>query len=301
MGARVLGVGGSTLGGSYKTPFVLALARSLANLGEAVAVAAHGYRASVREPRRVLPSDDARDVGDDALLLARELDELGVPVVVGKPWSAAVALAASLGRVVVVDGLLQASPRRLGWSALVVDGSRPWQANRCPPAGDLRASPAALVAASDDLAEVVDTPVAALAVRAAVLPAVSGRTVFRVTSDIVGVRAPRSGTRPLSAIANRRVGLLAAVARPGRVVAALESRGIMPAETRFFGDHRRLTERPWHARRPAPVDLWVTTEKCATKLGSNYEGKPVWTLEHRLELPPELIVRAAGVDSPARD
>jgi tetraacyldisaccharide 4'-kinase len=293
-GVRVVGVGGSTLGGSYKTPFVLALARSLAERGRSVAVVTHGYGASVREARHVLPADDVREVGDDALFLARELHELDVPVIVGGPWSASISLAAAYGRLLITDGLLQASPRRLGWSALVVDGHRPWMSNRCPPAGDLRASPAALRAASDDTVEVVDrsSPVVQAGDRAELVQ--PHGSVFRVPSDIVALRGSRSESLPLDAVAHRRVGLLAAVARPERLVAALEARGIVPNQIRFFGDHRPLPERRWNARRLPPVDLWLTTGKCATKLGSHYESKPVWTLVHGLELPWELIDRAAG-------
>lgn len=303
-GARVVGVGGPTLGGSYKTPLVLALAASLAERGRPVAVAAHGYRAGIRTPRRVLPWDDAQDVGDDALFLARELHEPGVPVFVGKRWTATVALAASHGGTVLVDGLLQASPKRLDWSVLVLDGSRPWGSDRCPPAGDRRASRAALLAASDDTAEVVDRS-ASLVVdpggwEGPVL-ATSGRSTFRVSSDIVAISGARSETHSLDAVARSRVGLLAAVARPERIVASLASRGISPIEIRAFGDHRALPERPLRLRREAAVDLWLTTGKCATKLGSHYEGKPVCRLTHRLVLPRELVDRAAGAERSAGD
>jgi len=296
-GVRVVGVSGPTLGGSYKTPFVLALARSLVERGQAVAVAAHGYRARVRSPRRALPTDDVGDVGDDALFLARELDGLRVPVVVGKPWSAAVRLAASHAQIVLVDGLLQASPKPLGWSALVVDGRRSWESNRCPPAGDLRASPAALLAASDDIVEVFDrfdAPVAGSPKSDVEAPRTGYRAVFRVTSDIVAISDARSEMLPLDTVANRRVGLLAAVARPERIVAALAARRITPIDIRLFGDHRSLPERRWRARGRAPVDVWITTGKCSTKLGSHYEGKLVWTLVHRLALPAELVDRAVG-------
>jgi tetraacyldisaccharide 4'-kinase len=294
-GVRVVGVGGPTLGGSYKTPFVLALALSLAKRSHAVAVVAHGYRSGVRAPRRVLPSDDARDVGDDASFLAGELDALGVPVVVGRQWSAAVGLAASKASTVIVDGLLQASPKRLDWSVLVVDRGCPWGSARCPPAGDLRASPAVLLDASDDIVEVVDrsAPVVDAVVRARPMPVPTGE-VFGVTSDIVALERSGSRALPLDAAAHGRVGLLAAVARPERIVASLASRGIRPVEIRVFGDHRALPEHRWRARRDTAIDFWVTTGKCATKLGSSYEGKPVWTLKHRLALPPKLVDRAAG-------
>lgn len=286
--ARVIGVGGATLGGSYKTPFVLALATLLATRRRAISLAVHGYGARISEPRRVTRSDDVRDVGDEALYLARELDPFDVPVVVGKPWSAAIALAARHAPTVLADGLLQTRPRRVDRSFLVVDGGHAWRSGRCPPAGDLRASPSALGAALDEVIEVVD--------RVAVADVSSGRggpsehahPSFRAVSDILGVRRPRSETLPLDAVANLRVGLLVAIARPDRVLGALAARGIRPVEVRMFGDHRALPERPWFVRRPAHVELWITTGKCATKLGAAYEGMPVWTLEHRLWLSPAL-------------
>jgi tetraacyldisaccharide 4'-kinase len=116
----VIGVGGATLGGSYKTPLVIALSRAVAASGEQVAVVAHGYTGRVRVARRVSPGDAVVDVGDDALYLCRELEPCGVPVVVG-PRQAALRLAATLAPRVVVDGLLQAEPERLALSVLVLD------------------------------------------------------------------------------------------------------------------------------------------------------------------------------------
>src|SRR5206468_557777 len=130
---------------------VLALARALRAAGVDVAVVAHGYGARVAEARRVRAADDVRAVGDDAAWVARDLDPCDVPVYVG-PRAHAVALAARERRHVVVDGLLQASPRRLFASLLAVDADSPWGAGACPPAGDLRAPVATLLAAADAVA-----------------------------------------------------------------------------------------------------------------------------------------------------
>src|SRR5688572_17568189 len=62
--ARVIGIGGATLGGSEKTPLVLAFAERLRDEARVVVVAS-GYRARVT--RRVRPDDAVRDVGDEAL------------------------------------------------------------------------------------------------------------------------------------------------------------------------------------------------------------------------------------------
>src|SRR5947199_10694187 len=52
-GARVIAIGGATLGGSGKTPLAIACARSFASRGSRVALVAHGYRASPGEARVV--------------------------------------------------------------------------------------------------------------------------------------------------------------------------------------------------------------------------------------------------------
>src|SRR6476469_6825755 len=81
-GARIIGVGGATLGGSGKTPVAIEIARSLAARGEHVALVGHAYRARPRFARVVEVSDDVREVGDEALLAARMLAPLGVEVIV---------------------------------------------------------------------------------------------------------------------------------------------------------------------------------------------------------------------------
>jgi tetraacyldisaccharide 4'-kinase len=286
--ARVVGVGGPTLGGSYKTPFVIALARALADREHRVAVVAHGYGARAKAARRVRISDDVRDVGDDALCLEEALRHVDVPIFVGRRDDA-LALAAAESRVVIVDGLLQAAPRRLDWSILVADAKAPWGAGWCPPAGDLRASRAALLSATDDIALVVDSsstpevdPEEALS---------TNRSFFRMESRLETARGPAAEVIPLTALRASRVGLLAAIARPDRVVAALAARGVLPSEVRLFRDHARLPERSSY-RRGSGVDVWVTTKKCWTKLCDRYEGSPVFRLEHELGLPPELVQRA---------
>jgi len=301
--ARVIGVGGATLGGSYKTPLAAALARQLRAQGDVVSVVAHGYRAQCGAPRFVEPSDRVRDVGDDALALARDLAGFDVPVVVGRRRSEALAVAASVSQVVIVDGLLQTSPVRLDWSLLVLDAVELWGSGRCPPAGDLRARPEALLAAADAVCIVHDSRSPAHGSNRK-LPNSSApfslrrRTTFRVTSDIAGARVASLELLALDSLKSIRVGFVCAVARPERVIAALRARGIEPIETRLFGDHTVPAGVAATHRRAAAVDLWVTTAKCRTKLSTLYRGAPVAVLEHRLGLTPALVDCAARCASP---
>ncbi|GMV13784.1 MAG: hypothetical protein AMXMBFR56_20080 [Polyangiaceae bacterium] len=259
-GVRVVGVGGATLGGSGKTPLVLALARELARTRR-VAVVASAYSARVRAPRVVRPSDDVGLVGDEALWLARALPS--VPVIVGKDRTEALALAARDVELVIVDGLLQARPERLACSLLVLDERQPWGSGRCPPAGDLRAAPGELLARAD----------------AVVMP----------RGSLLGARTDQGELLSVAALRGRRLGLALAIARPERVLRDLRAQGVEPELVATQADHGRF---------PAPhasdVEAWLTTPKCATKLGSRHGGAPVWVLERPLIVPPALLGLVLG-------
>jgi tetraacyldisaccharide 4'-kinase len=342
-GSSIVGVGGPTLGGSYKTPLTLALATALHARGASVAVVAHAYRGTARrEPaRRVAPQDTPRTVGDDALWLYRELSTQGIAVIVGERASA-LRLAAQSASVVLVDGLLQTRPTRLALSLLCVDALAPWSGGACPPAGDLRASPKALVAAADAVIAVLppgapsslapdptslasqpgapsgfalprrsDNPsperLSSSAIAAA-LPrhlanresalthgtcALPPRPIFDVPSELSATLAGTGASVELAALAEARVGVVLAMARPERFVRSLAAHGVVPVASRLFPDH--AVPRPSHSGTGTgtgrPVDAWLTTPKCATKLGAYFEGARVVVVRQDLALPEKLLAQ----------
>ncbi|MCA9593015.1 MAG: tetraacyldisaccharide 4'-kinase [Myxococcales bacterium] len=277
----VVGVGGATLGGSGKTPLCLALARALSQDGLRVAVVASGYRSRAGRARRVLASDAVEDVGDDALWLARALDGAGVPVAVAKRRQAAIDLVAPQVDVVLVDALLQTRPKRLALSLLVVDGTNPFGSGRCPPAGDLRAGKRELLSACDAVVS-VGAPSEALS-----------KPCYVVEAELVGATGAGGERWTLAELRGLRLGVALAVARPERVLRSLDRAGIMPHTVHRAADH----DRP----RPvaAPVEGWLVTPKCATKLGERLQGAPVFTLDWRLR-PPASLLRAVAVSSPEK-
>ena len=77
---RIVAVGGSTLGGSGKTPLAIACARELARGGARVALVGHAYRARPGRARIVSTFDPLAEVGDEALVAAHALEAQGVRV-----------------------------------------------------------------------------------------------------------------------------------------------------------------------------------------------------------------------------
>src|SRR5580704_11789088 len=77
----VISVGNLSVGGSGKTPFVIALGELLKARGVRFDVLSRGYRRKTRGVLVVEPDGVAADFGDEPLLIARRL---GVPVIVGE-------------------------------------------------------------------------------------------------------------------------------------------------------------------------------------------------------------------------
>jgi tetraacyldisaccharide 4'-kinase len=279
---RVLAVGGATLGGSGKTPLAIACARELASLGARVALVGHAYGASPGAARVVTVGDALAEVGDEAIVAARALADVGVPVVVAPSRRAAVERASGLADVLVLDGPLQIAPARAALSLLAVDAHEPWgRARAVPPRGDLRAPVAALLRAAD------------------VVVAIGEAGEPRETDAHIRSRGAfvRGALVPWSDLTRLRVGLACALARPQRVLRFLARRGVVPVAVARAADHRRL---PVAALR-APVDVWLASEKCALHVPADAARiAPVGTIDHALALSPGLGQRLARL-RPARE
>lgn len=270
---RAICVGGATLGGSGKTRVAIAVARLLKEEGESVAFVAHGYRAAgwlsrasaksapSRRQARVVRSDDAiEDVGDEALVSARALSGAGVPVLVAPTRQEAIDAAAKRASTLVIDGPLRITDDERCVSVLAVDAHAPWGAGHGLPRGDLKAPREAL----EELADVI------------------------VPVDAAPSREQRER------LIGARVGLFTAIARPARLVAALERAGIELAATVHAPDHGPLDEvivqhlLSLDERRQ--VDVWTLTEKCALHLERRRVAlkTPSVVLSGRVEIPVEL-------------
>ena len=82
----VVVVGNFRVGGTGKTPLVVALAQALSARGHRVGVVSRGYGGRSHQPRPVRPDSPAREVGDEPVLIARAT---GAPVWVGRDRAAA--------------------------------------------------------------------------------------------------------------------------------------------------------------------------------------------------------------------
>lgn len=136
----VIVVGNITVGGTGKTPCVIALATALQQAGYTPGIITRGYKGRVSEQQAVVVDDtrSAHDVGDEALVLAHNT---AMPVVAGKKRvDAAILLLEQFPMVNVIisdDGLQHYALARDVEIALV-DGVRRYGNGLCLPLGPLR-------------------------------------------------------------------------------------------------------------------------------------------------------------------
>lgn len=250
----VIVVGNVTVGGTGKTPTVLALAERLRAAGWRPGILARGYGGRSRHwPRWVHAGSDPSEVGDEPLLLARRS---GCPVVVGPDRAAAGRLAQRAGcDVLLCDDGLQHHALARDLEIALIDGARGLGNGHCLPAGPLREPPARLarvdwILINGEAGDWVEQ-----------LPAGVPRSRLRLRPGaLINLRHPER-RQPLAALRGQRVTAVAGIGHPERFFTLLRAQGL-EIEPRPYPDHHRFTSRDAASWPDGPL---VMTEKDAVK------------------------------------
>ena len=270
-GVTVIVVGGLTVGGTGKTPVLIALARWLIDQGYRVGVVSRGYKGR-RAPdlHRVTERDAAREVGDEALLIHRELD---IPVCVCSDRKRALEELVAWGDVNVIlsdDGLQHYNmPRDL--EIVVLDAHRGLGNGRLLPAGPLR-EPGNRLASVDWILERnspdADRGFAYRPIRARHLA--SGKVL--------------SWQDCVEAWAQQDVMAVTGLGQPQQFFNMLRERGLAPREL-ALPDHEVLDLPSLNA---LTGDVILMTSKDAIKLPNDADAR-LWVVEIAVTLPPSLL------------
>ena len=242
----VIGVGNLSMGGSGKTPFVIALGELLQARGIQFDVLSRGYGRKTRGVLVVEPDGNASEFGDEPLLIARRL---GVPVIVGESRYAA-------GRVaehkfqshlhILDDGFQHRSLARDFDIVLMMESDF---SDTLLPSGRLREPLSSLQRAD---AVVLPTGFEAD------YPALRRKRIWRTTRDLI---LPNSPSMPV---------VFCGIARPKQFFAQVRAAGIQPSAEIIFRDHHAYDKDDIQtlisACRDRSADGFLTTEKDAINL-----------------------------------
>jgi tetraacyldisaccharide 4'-kinase len=249
----VVSVGNLSLGGSGKTPFVIALGELLKARGVRFDVLTRGYRRKTRGVLVVETNGSAVDFGDEPLLIARRL---GVPVIVGESRYDAGRVAEQKFRSqlhILDDGFQHRSLARNFDIVLMTE--RDFD-DRLLPSGRLR-EPLSSLQRADAIVLPQDFSARNLAIESF---ARQGKLVWQMQREIVTPAAP---VAPI---------VFCGIARPQQFFAQLRVAGITPAAEVEFRDHhaynRSDIERLLAMRGKFGAGGFLTTEKDAVSLGS---------------------------------
>jgi tetraacyldisaccharide 4'-kinase len=260
-------VGNLVVGGSGKTPLVIALVEALRARGFAPGVLSRGYGGRVRAATLLDSGALPAEVGDEPCLIQRRT---GAPVAVGGDRAAGAALLAGQGiDVLVADDGLQNPAIRGDVEICVIDGERRFGNGELLPAGPLREPLERLDrvdfrVTNGGIAEPGEVPMR-----------LAGAHALALAGD---------ASRPLSAFAGRRVHALAGIGNPARFFASLRAFGIEVVE-HAFADHHAFRAQDLAFGDELPV---LMTEKDAIKCRP-FAAARHWYVPVRAELPAEFF------------
>lgn len=245
-GIPVIVVGNITVGGTGKTPLVIALVQLLRDEGYNPGVVARGYGGTATQwPQQVRPDSDPLVVGDEPVLIAARCR---CPVAVAPDRAGAAESLVEHHRcdVVISDDGLQHYRLARDIEIAVIDGVRRLGNGHCLPAGPLREPPRRLrrvdYVVTNGLAAPGEFP---MALHAAQIRSVRDDT-------------PTAERHPFR---GRAVHAVAGIGNPDRFFAQLRGQGISPRE-HGFPDHHRFQPRDLDFGDDIPV---IMTEKDAVK------------------------------------
>lgn len=270
----VVVIGNITVGGTGKTPVVIALVEALQQSGIRPGVVSRGYGATGNIfPHKVTANSEATQCGDEPLLIYRRT---GVPCVVSPDRAEAVSALLEQTEVDIVlsdDGLQHYALQR-DLEIVLIDGQRGLGNGFCLPAGPLREPPSRLHSVDAVLYRNGTDPATSVSYR-----------------QDVWVNLHTGEQRPLQAFSNsEKLTAIAGIGQPEQFFSALQELGIK-ADTRTFPDHHHYcaADFTWTGGRPI-----LMTEKDAVKCAP-LTGSEAWYLRISAQLPGAVIDQVASL------
>jgi tetraacyldisaccharide 4'-kinase len=268
----VISVGNITVGGTGKTPLVMALAKGLRKRGISVAVLTRGYRSRgssgslVSDGENILLSPE--EAGDEPTLMAKTLK--GIPVLIGKDRfrNGQHALQRFGVRGFLLDDGFQHIQLYRDLDILLIDASLGIGNHHLLPRGILREPLDHLRRAHLFILTKVESPETCQPIEALLRQVHPSPVIFHSHYEPVGLMGPQKEWSDLQTLKGKKVLALSAIANPRSFASLLRRSGAEVVTQEVYPDHHSYTsEDVVRITQKAKGTEWiVTTEKDMVKL-----------------------------------
>ena len=275
----VVSVGNITVGGTGKTPLVIALASRLKGRGITVAVLSRGYKGSGTSGPVVSDGEtihlSPEEAGDEAYLMAERLR--GLPVLVGKDrfTNGRIALQRYGIRGILLDDGFQHLPLHRDLNIVLVDSTIGFGDRHLLPREILRQPLTHLRRAGLFLLTKVEDPGACRPLEDLLRKVHPEAPVFHSSYEASGLVGPRGEWEEIPSSQGRRVIALSGIANPSPFLSLLKKCGMRVINEVIFPDHHRYTQQDLASieKKGNGADWIVTTEKDLVRLARLQTGK----------------------------
>ncbi|MBF0317984.1 MAG: tetraacyldisaccharide 4'-kinase [Nitrospirae bacterium] len=302
---RVISVGNITLGGTGKTPLVIALAQEALRIGMRPCILTRGYRGKTRGPCLVSsgngPLMDVSEAGDEPVLMALRLPQ--VEIIKGPDRYEAAQLSRQAD-IFILDDAFQHFALHRDIDIVLVDCLRGFGNGRLFPAGPLREPLAQLARANiivttrndNNLDNNIITTLCNKA-RAA-YPAGLTTEIYNAQHRPTCLRTTAGKDIPLSVIAGQGVFAFCGIGNPDAFRLTLQSTGADVVGMAAFPDHHRYRNCDLKKilKKSGNAQWIITTEKDIIKIRQNPLAEKVLCLLIDFEIDGGFYKRVFGYD-----
>jgi len=273
---KVISVGNIVVGGSGKTPAVIAIANMLkSNTGLSIGVLSRGYLSMIKGPAVVSDGEnillEPLEAGDEPYLLAQNL--CGIPVFIGKDRFRTGSMAFNKWKcqILILDDGFQYLKLSRDMDIITIDATRPFGYEHILPRGYLREpisnlkQAGAIILTRVDQCKNLEYLRARLSDLAPLVPILESihKPLYLCTSD-------KRDNIGLGAINNKKILGVCGIANPDSFSKILQSLNPMELYVITFPDHHLYTpediEKIKEMAKASKADMIVTTEKDIPKL-----------------------------------
>jgi tetraacyldisaccharide 4'-kinase len=287
----VVSVGNITIGGTGKTPLVIALAMALKERGIPVAILSRGYKGEqtsgpvVSDGQTICLSP--AEAGDEPYLMAERLR--GIPVLIGKDrfTNGRIALQRYGIRGVLLDDGFQHLQLHRDLNILLIDSTIGFGDPYLLPRGMLREPLSHLRRADLFLLTKVESPGTCRPLENLLRKIHPEAPVFHSYYEASGLIGPNGEWENLASFNEKRVLALSGIANPSSFLSLLKKCGMKVIKEAVFPDHHRYTKEDLVSieKYGKGVDWVVTTEKDLVRLAHFEIGRlPIRALRIDMKL-----------------